>query len=39
VLDRPARFAVLIWLDKSTSDEEFVTLRTPFTVEMPGTAP
>jgi ureidoglycolate lyase len=39
VLDRPARFAVLIWLDKSKTDEEFVTLRTSFTVEIPGAAP
>jgi ureidoglycolate lyase len=34
VLDRPARFAVLIWLDHSKTDEEFVTLDQPFTVDV-----
>ena len=34
VLDRPARFAVLIWLERSATDEEFVTLDEPFTVEV-----
>jgi ureidoglycolate lyase len=36
VLDREARFAVLIWLEHSQSDEEFVTLEEPFTVDVPG---
>jgi ureidoglycolate lyase len=36
VLDRPARFAVLIWLENNGTDEEFVTLDRPFTVEVPG---
>src|SRR5262249_30280869 len=36
VLDRPARFAVLIWLEHSTTDEEFVTLDRPFTVKVPA---
>jgi ureidoglycolate lyase len=36
VLDRPARFAVLIWLDRSATDEEFVTLDEPFTVDVPA---
>jgi ureidoglycolate lyase len=35
VLDRPARFAVLIWLEHSNTDEEFVTLDEPFTVDVP----
>jgi ureidoglycolate lyase len=35
VLDRPARFAVLIWLENSTTDEEFVTLAAPFAVDVP----
>src|SRR6202030_3302454 len=35
VLDRPARFAVLIWLEHSKTDEEFVTLDRPFTVDVP----
>ena len=34
VLDRPARFAVLIWLEHSKTDEEFVTLDEPFTVDV-----
>ena len=34
VLDRPARFAVLIWLEHSATDEEFVTLDRPFTVDV-----
>ena len=34
VLDRPARFAVLIWLEHSQTDEEFVTLDRPFTVDV-----
>src|SRR5262245_11847495 len=36
VLDRPARFAVFMWLEGSKTDEEFVTLGTPFTVTVPG---
>ena len=35
VLDRPARFAVLMWLAHSNTDEEFVTLDAPFTVGLP----
>jgi len=35
VLDRQACFAVLIWLEHSPTDEEFVTLDEPFTVEVP----
>lgn len=35
VLDRPARFAVLIWLERSATDEEFVTLDRAFTVNVP----
>jgi ureidoglycolate lyase len=34
VLDRAARFAVLIWLENSKTDEEFVTLKEPFTVDV-----
>jgi ureidoglycolate lyase len=36
VLDREARFAVLIWLARSPTDEEFITLDRPFTVEVPA---
>jgi ureidoglycolate lyase len=36
VLDRPARFAILIWLENSKTDEEFVTLEAPFTVDVPA---
>jgi ureidoglycolate lyase len=36
VLDRTARFAVLIWLENSATDEEFLTLREPFTVDVPA---
>ena len=36
VLDRPARFAVFIWLENSKTDEEFVTLEAPFTVTIPA---
>ena len=32
VLDRPAAFAVFMWLDGSKGDEEFVTLPTPVTI-------
>jgi ureidoglycolate lyase len=34
VLDREARLAVLIWLEHSQTDEEFVTLDQPFTVDV-----
>lgn len=33
VLDNPARFAVLIWRDGGTDDEQFVDVR-PFTLEL-----
>ena len=33
-LDRPARFAVFMWRDGTTADEEFRTLAAPFTVEV-----
>ena len=33
-LDRPARFAVFMWRDGTSTDEEFRTLATPFTVEI-----
>lgn len=36
VLDRPARFAVFMWLEGSSTDEEFVTLDRPFTVTVPA---
>jgi ureidoglycolate lyase len=32
VLDRPARFAVIMWLDGSAADTEFITLAQPFSV-------
>ena len=34
ILDRPGRFAVFMWRDGTTTDEEFRTLATPFTVEV-----
>jgi ureidoglycolate lyase len=34
ILDRPARFAVVMWRDGTRTDEEFRTLTTPFTVEV-----
>lgn len=34
VLDRPARFAVMMWRDGSDGDEEFVTVTTPFRVAL-----
>ena len=34
VLDRPGRFAVFMWLDGSTGDEEFVPVE-PFTIRIP----
>jgi ureidoglycolate lyase len=36
VLDRPARFAIFMWLDGSKTDEEFVTLDRPMTVTIPA---
>ncbi|PYM28962.1 MAG: ureidoglycolate hydrolase [Candidatus Rokuibacteriota bacterium] len=36
ILDRPARFAVVMWRDGTRTDEEFRTLAAPFTVELPG---
>jgi ureidoglycolate lyase len=36
VLDRPARFAVFMWRDGTRADEEFRTLATPFTVDLPS---
>ena len=36
VLDQPARFAIFMWLDGSSTDEEFVPLAHPFTVDIPG---
>ncbi len=35
ILDRPGRFAVVMWRDGSRTDEEFRTLEAPFTVELP----
>ncbi|HUP35646.1 MAG TPA: ureidoglycolate lyase [Candidatus Limnocylindria bacterium] len=35
-LDRPARFAVFMWRDGTSADEEFRTLIAPFTVALPG---
>jgi ureidoglycolate lyase len=34
VLDRPGRFAVFMWLDGGTGDEEFVPVE-PFTIRIP----
>jgi len=34
ILDRPARFAVFMWRDGSTGDEEFVQLAHPFRVAL-----
>lgn len=34
VLDRPGRFAVFMWLDGGTGDEEFVPVE-PFTIHIP----
>jgi ureidoglycolate lyase len=34
VLDRPARFAVFMWRDGTSTDEEFRTLATPFRVDL-----
>ena len=38
VLARPARFAVFIWLEGSSTDEEFVALAEPFTVTVSASA-
>lgn len=35
VLDRPGHFAIFMWLDGSTQDEEFVPLPVPFQVTWP----
>jgi ureidoglycolate lyase len=35
ILDRPGRFAVVMWRDGTRTDEEFRTLTAPFTVELP----
>ena len=35
VLDRPGRFAMFMWLDGSSGDEEFVPV-TPFTIHLGG---
>ena len=35
VLDRPARFAVVMWRDGTRTDEEFRTLTAPFTIQVP----
>ncbi len=34
VLDRPARFAIVMWLDGGNKDEEFVRLAAPFEVAL-----
>jgi ureidoglycolate lyase len=34
-LDRPARFAVFMWLDGGSGDEEFVDLPAPITITFP----
>jgi ureidoglycolate hydrolase len=38
-LDRPARFAVFMWRDGTSTDEEFRTLTAPFTVALPSRGP
>src|SRR5881409_1307590 len=35
ILDRPGRFAVVMWRDGTSTDEEFRTLTSSFTVEVP----
>lgn len=35
-LDRPARFAVFMWRDGTSTDEEFRPLAAPFTVQVPA---
>lgn len=34
ILDRPGRFAVFMWRDGTSTDEEFRTLAAPFTVDV-----
>jgi len=34
ILDRPARFAVVMWRDGTSTDEEFRTLAAPYFVEL-----
>jgi ureidoglycolate lyase len=36
VLDRPARFAVFMWLDGGAADTELIALAQPFTVSLRG---
>ena len=36
VLDRPRRFAILMWKDGSDQDEEFVKLEQPFGIAIPS---
>ena len=36
ILDRPGRFAVVMWRDGTSTDEEFRTLTMAFTVDVPG---
>ena len=38
VLDRPAQFAVFMWLDGGRGDEEFVDLPAPIAVDFPAAA-
>jgi ureidoglycolate lyase len=35
VLDRPAMFAIMMWLEGNTGDEEFVDLPAPLTITFP----
>jgi ureidoglycolate lyase len=35
VLDRPGRFAIVMWADGSDRDEEFVKLEQPFEIILP----
>jgi ureidoglycolate lyase len=35
VLDGPASFAVLMWRDGTTADEEFVQVAAPVTIDLP----
>jgi ureidoglycolate lyase len=34
-LDRPARFAIFMWLDGTGADEEFLSLETALTIDLP----
>jgi len=36
VLDRPGRFAIQMWQDGTTNDEEFVNLEHPFEITLPA---